>query len=94
MKIAQGGKIKKYIYIYICVSISDTRIRKDKPMEQNDSSAGSTYTPNTSPHEKRHVNFLYSTFKPWTEDMAYAIVVLNVTYHRHYQKEDSNLSAI
>ena len=45
--------------IDVCVSISDTRIQKDKPIGQNDSSDGSTYTTNTSPHEKRHVNFLY-----------------------------------
>jgi len=41
------------------VCLSQTQGQKDKPIGQNDSSDGSTYTTNASPHEKRHVNFLY-----------------------------------
>ena len=40
----------------VCVRHKDT---ERQPNRTNDSSDGSTYTTNTSPHEKRHVNFLY-----------------------------------
>ena len=43
----------------------------------------------TQVHMKRGM-LTSCTFEHWTEDKAYVILVLNVTYHHQYQKEDSN----